>query len=84
MKTMDELIAVLEEDGDGCGLISDDAGYWAVSTSGMQNAPDDPPQDISTSFFVEAAEWKPTIREALEAYYEEHLEVPHPIERKGK
>ena len=32
-----------------------------------------PPQDISTSFFVEAHEWKPTIREALQAYYDEHV-----------
>lgn len=73
--TTEELIEAFENTGDGCGLISDDAGNWAVSTSGMQNVPMNPPQDISTSFFVEAAEWKPTIREALQAYYDEYVAV---------
>lgn len=53
MKTIEELLEFLEETGDGCGLISDDAGIWAVSTSSMQNVPVDPPQDIQTTFFVE-------------------------------
>jgi hypothetical protein len=37
---------------------------------GIQNVPDDEdgPQDISTSFWVEAKDWKPTIREAIDAY----------------
>jgi hypothetical protein len=35
----------------------------------MQNVPDDisVASDISTSFFVEAKDWKPSIREAIEA-----------------
>ena len=65
-----ELACFLEENGDGCGLISDDAGHWAVSTSGFQNVPENPPQDIETSFFVEANEWKLTILEALQAFYD--------------
>lgn len=75
MKTIEELIDALERTGEGCGLISDDAGHWAVSTSGMQCIPIDPPEDVSTSFFVEAAEWKPTIREALQAFYDEYVAV---------
>jgi len=52
----------------GQALISDDFGRWAVSTSGMQNVPEDPgtPSDIETLFFVEAAEWKGSIREAID------------------
>jgi len=64
------------EENDGVGLISDDAGRWAVSTAGMQNMPNpDEPIDIMTSFFVEAKEWKLTIREAIDyAIKQEMLE----------
>lgn len=64
------------EKNDGCGLISDDAGRWAVSTSGMQNLPNpDEPIDITTAFFVEAKEWKSTIREAIDyAIEQENIE----------
>ena len=52
---------------DGCALISDDFGNWAVSDGGMQSIPEHPgtPSDISTTFFIEAHEWRPSIREAL-------------------
>ena len=73
--TVKELIHFLEENGDGCGLISDDAGHWAVLSSGFQNVPDNAPQDISTSFFVKADEWKPTIKEALQEFYDEFNET---------
>jgi hypothetical protein len=54
---------------EGSALISDDFGNWAVSFAGMQNIPENPgtPSDIHTSFFVEAAEWRPSIREAIDA-----------------
>ena len=54
---------------DGAALISDDFGNWAVSFDGFQNIPEDPgnPSHISTSFFIEAARWKPSIREAIDA-----------------
>jgi len=55
------------EKRDGAGLISDDAGRWAVSTGGMQNVPDPKkPIDISTLFFVEAEQWKKDIRSAID------------------
>jgi hypothetical protein len=61
------------------GLINDDGdngGLWAVSMTGIQNMPmGEGPQDISTSFFVEAHEWKPTVREAIIAAIEEDEEV---------
>lgn len=51
----------------GSGLVSDDAGHWAVSGSGMQNAPDETPIDLATTYIVLADEWKPTVREAIDA-----------------
>lgn len=55
---------------EGAALVSDDAGNWAVSVSGdgVQNVPDDPPQDISTCFFIEKDQWRPSVREAILAY----------------
>jgi len=73
--TVAELIHFLEKNGDGCGLISDDAGYWAVSSSGVQNIPGYAPREISTLFFVEADEWKPTIHEALQEFHDEFNET---------
>jgi hypothetical protein len=52
---------------DGYALVSDDGGRWAVVTDGMQNVPDDEPADIQTMFFIEAAKWKPSVREAIDA-----------------
>jgi len=49
-------------------LVSDDAGNWAVSGDGVQNVPDDPPQDISTCHFIEKDQWRPSVREAILAY----------------
>jgi hypothetical protein len=67
-----ELLNFLEQ-CEGCALISDDFGNWAVSGTGMQNVPEKPgePSDIESVFFVEADEWKPSIREAIAAVMEE-------------
>ena len=54
------------ENNYGAGLISDDAGRWAISEAGMQNVPDfDTAIDITTTFFVEANDWRDSIREAI-------------------
>lgn len=71
--TLEQLIDALERTGHGAGLISDDAGHWTVSTSAFQNVPTNPPQDTFTSFLVKATDWKPTIREALQAYYDAYV-----------
>lgn len=67
-----ELLDALEQAahrGSCPGVINDDAGRWAVSEDGMQNVPDnDVPIDISTTFFVEADQWRPSIREAIRAW----------------
>lgn len=66
-RTDAELLDWLQEQ-DGYGLISDDFGRWAVSTSGMQPIPDgieNHPVDLHTTHFAQAAEWKPTVREAI-------------------
>ena len=62
-----ELLDFLET-CEGAALVSDDAGNWAVSGDGVQNVPDDPPQDISTCFFIEKDRWKPSVREAIKTY----------------
>ena len=54
------------EKQDGYVLISDDNGKWAISGEGMQDIPDDPPEDMWMDFFVEKHAWKPTIREAID------------------
>lgn len=53
---------------EGAALVSDDAGNWAVSGAGIQDVPDNPPQDILTSFFIEKDQWRPSVREAILAY----------------
>lgn len=63
------------EKQEGFSLISDDAGRWAVVTSGMQNVPDsDELTDISTTFWIEANEWKDSIREAIDSAIETYKE----------
>lgn len=52
---------------DGCGLVSDDAGHWAVSGSGIQNVHDETPIDLATTYVVLADEWKPSVRDAIDA-----------------
>jgi hypothetical protein len=54
------------------GLVNDDNGNWAVSASGMQNVVcGDEPSDVETTFFIEAKDWKPTLREAINYYLDE-------------
>lgn len=51
----------------GSALVSDDDQCWAVVTTGMQDVVDEGPCDLWTSFFVEADQWQPTVREAIDA-----------------
>jgi len=52
----------------GYALVSDDAGHWACVCDGFQNLPlSDEPEDIQTTFFLEADKWHNTIREAIDA-----------------
>jgi len=76
MTTDSELIDWLENE-QGSALVSDDFGHWAVSNSGFQNVPDniDIPNDIQTTFFIKAEEWKPSIREAIQAAKEKYDDV---------
>ena len=57
----------------GCpALLNDDNGHWAVSATGVQDMPNgDEAADISTSFFVEAGEWRNSVREAIDAFIAE-------------
>lgn len=47
-------------------VLNDDNGHWAVKFDGYQNVVyGDKPEDVTTTFFVEAKEWKNNIYEAL-------------------
>ena len=53
-----EVIEKLADEGHCPGLIYDDNGHWALSLEGAQDVPIGPdPQDIATSFFVNADMW---------------------------
>jgi len=53
-------------------LLNDDNGHWAVTGDAYQNVVSgDEPEDVETSFFVEAKYWKKTPREALNFYLNE-------------
>jgi hypothetical protein len=68
------------EKQEGLGLISDDAGRWAISGSGFQNNPNRKKSiDIASSFFVEADDWRKSIREAVTVAIEEIKKLPLPI-----
>lgn len=71
-RTDTELLDGLEEDTahGGCpGIINDDNGHWAVTGDGLQNVVcGDEPSDVQTTFYVQAKNWRKTIREAIDAY----------------
>ena len=55
----------------GVNLISDDGGRWAVSGDGMQPVPEEGgfTETVHIVSLVDAEDWRPSIREALEAYF---------------
>lgn len=55
------------EKAEGYAVVSDDAGHWAVVTSGMQTIPLKAPGDLATSFFIKKKDWKKTVRKAIDA-----------------
>lgn len=67
-RSIEELINLLQTHGSGHALVSDDFGHWVVVSDGMQEVPENPPDDMSTTFFVTKEEWQPTIEAALEAF----------------
>lgn len=71
MKTIEQYIKALE-DCEGVNLLSDDAGRWAVSGAGMQPIPEDGgfKETVSIVSYVAPEEWKPSILEALAAYFD--------------
>lgn len=69
--SLEVLLESLIELGNCPALVNDDNGRWAVSETGVQNIPlNDKPSDIQTTFFIEAKDWKPTVRQALIHFYE--------------
>lgn len=64
-----ELICHLSE-RDGCNLVSDDDGRWAVSVCGIQPVPEERGfrEEVSIVSYVSPEEWRPSIVEALRAF----------------
>jgi hypothetical protein len=53
-------------------LLNDDNGHWAVTCDGYQNVVfGDQPEDVETTFYVDAKYWKNTPKEALLNYLNE-------------
>ena len=62
----EQALESLAEIGYCPNLLNDDNGHWAVKFDGFQNVPlGNSPEDISTTCFVEAKNWKNSIYEAL-------------------
>ncbi len=82
-----ELLDALERlvDGGACpGVINDDNGHWAVAEDGIQNCCfGEEPQDLSTTFFIEARKFRSTIREAIDAYLDDVESEPDGSEASG-
>jgi hypothetical protein len=55
------------EQNQGAALVSDDDQHWAVVVNGFQDCPMETPADISTTFWIKKDDWKPTVREAIDA-----------------
>ncbi len=66
---VDFIIETLTSFGDGPNIVYDDNGLFAVSSDGMQPVvTGDEKIEGSLTIFVEAQQWKPSIREALKHY----------------
>jgi hypothetical protein len=52
----------------GCNLISDDGGQWALSTSGIQPVPEGGrfTETVAINSWVDPEEWKPSVRAAID------------------
>lgn len=62
----EQALESLAEIGYCPNLFNDDNGHWAVKFDGYQTIPiGDDPENISTTCFIEAKEWKDSIYEAL-------------------
>ena len=62
----EQAFELLAEIGYCPNLLNDDNGHWAVKFDGFQTLPmGDEPDDISTTCFIEAKDWKDSIPEAL-------------------
>jgi hypothetical protein len=54
---------------EGVNLVSDDGGRWAVSDMGFQQVPEEGgfKELVTIGSMVQPEDWRPTIREALDA-----------------
>ena len=79
MMTDEERLDWLENNPHCASLVNDDNGRWAVTSNGFQNVSSkgvlvtESAIDIETAFWVEACEWKDSVREAIDAAHQEYL-----------
>ena len=59
----------------GMAVVSDDRGNWTCTVEGTQNVPHPAPADVMTTFFISKDEWKPSIREAIDAAIVEDMQA---------
>jgi len=68
----DFIMKQLSRLGEAPNLLYDDNGHWAVTSDGYQNVVfGEEPEDVETSFFIKAKQWKTTPKEALQYYINE-------------
>ena len=74
---LDKLMQAFELE-QGCNLISDDSGMWAVSDSGFQPVPPEGgfTETVMISSMVDKDQWRPTILEALKLFYKGPIPTP--------
>jgi hypothetical protein len=61
----EQALESLAEIGHCPNLFNDDNGNWAVKFDGYQTIPMKDPDDVTTTAFILAKDWKPSIYEAL-------------------
>ena len=76
MKTDTERLDWLEKQGNGIALIHNDVRHWAIGIDGGQNLGwDEEPFDLQTSYEIEKARFRSTIREAIDWAMEHEAEL---------
>jgi hypothetical protein len=62
------------QENEGCNLISDDGGKWALSTMGMQPVPDEGgfTEEVEIVSIVQPGEWRESVRAAIDAARAQH------------
>lgn len=73
--SFEDILEAYSHTGGAPCLIYDDNGNWAITTEGYQSISlEDEPQDLQSSFLVEARFFKPNIRDAVKYWFDDMFE----------